>query len=72
MSCMVLVVVVVFFLKIGRRYKVFSEKSIRPPGPLVTDSKQRDSRLKKGESYFELFFKYSIIYYCNLPLDLWS
>ncbi|KAJ4932503.1 hypothetical protein JOQ06_010923 [Pogonophryne albipinna] len=47
-SCVLLVVVVVFFLITGRRYKVFSEKCLRPPGPLVTDSRQRDDRLKRG------------------------
>lgn len=46
---MLLVAVVVFFWTTGQRYKVFSEKSLRPPGPLVTDRKQRDDRLKKGE-----------------------
>lgn len=46
---MLLVAVVVFFWTTGQRYKVFSEKSLRPPGPLVTDKKQRDDRLKKGE-----------------------
>lgn len=48
-SCMLLVAVVVFFWTTGQRYKVFSEKSLRPPGALVTDKKQRDERLKKGE-----------------------
>ncbi|KAL3053143.1 hypothetical protein OYC64_005636 [Pagothenia borchgrevinki] len=47
-SCVLLVVVVVFFLITGRRYNVFSEKCLRPPGPLVTDSRQRDDRLKRG------------------------
>ncbi|KAG7505122.1 all-trans-retinol 13,14-reductase-like [Solea senegalensis] len=46
LSC-VLLVAVVFFLT-SRRYKVFSERCLRPPGPLVIDSKQRDERLKKG------------------------
>uniref|UniRef100_A0A8P4GFW3 Amine oxidase domain-containing protein n=1 Tax=Dicentrarchus labrax TaxID=13489 RepID=A0A8P4GFW3_DICLA len=47
-SCVLLVVVVIFFLITGQRYKVFSEKCLRPPGPLVTDSRQRDDRLKRG------------------------
>ncbi|XP_071060261.1 all-trans-retinol 13,14-reductase-like [Pseudochaenichthys georgianus] len=47
-SCVLLLMVVVFFLITGRRYKVFSEKCLRPPGPLVTDSRQRDDRLKRG------------------------
>lgn len=49
MSCVLLVAVIIFFWTTGQRYKVFSEKSLRPPGPLVTDKKQRDDRLKKGE-----------------------
>ncbi|CAB1452055.1 unnamed protein product [Pleuronectes platessa] len=44
----VLLVAVIFFLTTRQRYKLFSEKCVRPPGPLVTDSKQRDDRLKKG------------------------
>lgn len=48
LSCILLVAVVIFFLTTGQRYKVFSEKSLRPPGPLVTDSRQRDDRLKRG------------------------
>lgn len=49
LSCVLLVAVIIFFWTTGQRYKVFSEKSLRPPGPLVTDKKQRDDRLKKGE-----------------------
>lgn len=48
LSCILLVAIVIFFLTTGQRYKVFSEKSLRPPGPLVTDSRQRDDRLKRG------------------------
>uniref|UniRef100_A0A3Q4AV99 Amine oxidase domain-containing protein n=1 Tax=Mola mola TaxID=94237 RepID=A0A3Q4AV99_MOLML len=48
LSCVLLVGVVVFFLTSSQRYKVFSEKCLRPPGALVTDSKQRDDRLKRG------------------------
>lgn len=48
MSCVLLVVVIIFFLTTGKRYKVFSEKCLRPPGPLVRDSRQRDERLKRG------------------------
>ncbi len=48
LSCVLLVSVVIFFLTTGQRYKVFSEKCLRPPGPLVTDNKQRDDRLKRG------------------------
>ncbi|XP_034751061.1 all-trans-retinol 13,14-reductase-like [Etheostoma cragini] len=47
-SCVLLAAVVLFFLTTGKRYKVFSEKCVRPPGPLVTNSKQRDNRLKRG------------------------
>lgn len=49
LSCVLLVAVIIFFWTTGQRYKVFSEKSLRPPGPLVTDKKLRDDRLKKGE-----------------------
>lgn len=49
MGCLLLVAVIAFFLTTGQRYKVFSEKNLRPPGPLVTDSRQRDDRLKRGE-----------------------
>ncbi|XP_053194215.1 all-trans-retinol 13,14-reductase-like [Scomber japonicus] len=48
LSCVLLALIVIFFLTTGQRHKVFSEKCLRPPGPLVTDSKQRDERLKKG------------------------
>ncbi|XP_003964437.1 all-trans-retinol 13,14-reductase-like [Takifugu rubripes] len=48
LSCVLLVAVIIFFWTTGQRYKVFREKSLRPPGPLVTDKKQRDDRLKKG------------------------
>ncbi|XP_041827381.1 inactive all-trans-retinol 13,14-reductase-like [Melanotaenia boesemani] len=47
-SLVLVVVTSAFFLATGRRYEVFSEKCLKPPGPLVTDSKQRDARLKKG------------------------
>lgn len=49
LACVLLLAVVIFFLTAGRRYKVFSEKSLRPPAPLVTDSRQRDDRLKRGK-----------------------
>lgn len=57
-GCIVLVAVIIFFWTTGQRYKVFNEKSLRPPGPLVTDKKQRDDRLKKGEenSHFKHHF----------------
>ncbi|KAM8723172.1 all-trans-retinol 13,14-reductase-like [Acanthopagrus schlegelii] len=48
LSCVLLVVVIIFFLTTGKRKKVFSEKCLRPPGPLVTDSRQRDERLRRG------------------------
>ncbi|XP_078140655.1 all-trans-retinol 13,14-reductase-like [Centroberyx gerrardi] len=48
LGCVLLAVVVIFFLTTGQRYKVFSRKSLRPPGPLVTDTKKRDDRLKRG------------------------
>ncbi|CAN9505386.1 unnamed protein product [Ophioblennius macclurei] len=44
----VLLATTILFLVTGHRYKVFNEKCVRPPGPLVTDSKQRDARLKRG------------------------
>ncbi|KAM6904656.1 all-trans-retinol 13,14-reductase-like [Xenentodon cancila] len=47
--CIVLVAVaVMFYLTVGQRFAVFSEKSLRPLGPLVTDRKERDARLKRG------------------------
>ncbi|XP_067088727.1 all-trans-retinol 13,14-reductase-like [Osmerus mordax] len=36
------------FLATRGRHRVFSQDCLRPPGPLVTDSKQRDEVLKKG------------------------
>ncbi|XP_047428263.1 all-trans-retinol 13,14-reductase-like [Mugil cephalus] len=48
LGCVLLALVVAFLLVTGQRYTVFSEMCLRPPGPLVTDSKQRDARLKKG------------------------
>ncbi|KAI3360287.1 hypothetical protein L3Q82_014603, partial [Scortum barcoo] len=48
LSCVLLAGVVIFFLATGQRYKVFSEKCLRPAGPLITDSRQRDERLKRG------------------------
>lgn len=47
LSC--LLVALILFLITGKRYKVFSEKCLRPPGPLVTNSNERDARLKKGK-----------------------
>uniref|UniRef100_A0A3Q1I4T0 Amine oxidase domain-containing protein n=1 Tax=Anabas testudineus TaxID=64144 RepID=A0A3Q1I4T0_ANATE len=47
-SCVLLAVVVIFFLIAGQRYQVFNERCLKPPGPLVTDSKKRDARLKRG------------------------
>ncbi|KAM9843165.1 all-trans-retinol 13,14-reductase-like [Aulostomus maculatus] len=47
-SMVLLAAIVVFFLTTGQRHKVFSEKCLRPPGPLVNDSKIRDDRLKRG------------------------
>lgn len=60
-SCVLLVAVVIFFWTTGQRYKVFSEKSLRPPGPLVTDKKQRDDRLKKGQNNFNLKYNSKVI-----------
>ncbi|XP_031595469.2 all-trans-retinol 13,14-reductase-like [Oreochromis aureus] len=48
LSCVLLAVIVIFFLIVGQRYKLFSESCLRPPGPLVADSKLRDARLKRG------------------------
>ncbi|KAF7202245.1 14-reductase-like [Nothobranchius furzeri] len=39
---------VLLLLSTRQRYKVFSEKCLRPPGPLITNSQQRDARLKRG------------------------
>ncbi|XP_029912971.1 all-trans-retinol 13,14-reductase-like [Myripristis murdjan] len=47
-SCVLMVLLIIFLLTTGKRHNVFSEKCVRPPGPLVTDAKQRDERLKKG------------------------
>uniref|UniRef100_A0A3Q1I1E2 Amine oxidase domain-containing protein n=1 Tax=Anabas testudineus TaxID=64144 RepID=A0A3Q1I1E2_ANATE len=47
-SCVLLAVVVIFFLIAGQRYQVFNERCLKPPGPLVTDSKKRDARLKRA------------------------
>ncbi|CAL8316636.1 unnamed protein product [Arctogadus glacialis] len=43
-----LAAVVVYYLSAGRRHKVFDEDCVRPPAALITDTKQRDERLKKG------------------------
>ncbi|KAM4530065.1 all-trans-retinol 13,14-reductase-like [Odontesthes bonariensis] len=48
LGCVLVACFSTFFLTTGKRYKLFSEKGLRPPGPLVTDKKQRDARLKKG------------------------
>lgn len=48
LSCLLMTGVVIFLLITGRRYKVFNEKCLRPPGALVIDPKLRDERLKKG------------------------
>ncbi|KAM4716398.1 LOW QUALITY PROTEIN: all-trans-retinol 13,14-reductase-like, partial [Anableps anableps] len=48
LSCLLVALAIILFLTAGQRYKVFSEKCLRPPGPLVTDSKERDARLKRG------------------------
>lgn len=75
LSCVLLVVVVIFFLTTGQRYKVFSEKCLRPPGPLVTDSRQRDDRLKRGKQFVSDPVLYclvcqSFILSFNIPLSL--
>lgn len=41
--------VTVYILNYSKRKRVFSQECLRPPGPLVTDKKQRDEVLKKGE-----------------------
>ncbi|KAM3597516.1 uncharacterized protein V6R79_005627 [Siganus canaliculatus] len=48
LGCVLLLLLLVFMLTAGQRYKVFSEKNLRPPASLVTDRKQRDDRLKRG------------------------
>ncbi|XP_047213503.1 all-trans-retinol 13,14-reductase-like [Girardinichthys multiradiatus] len=48
LSCLLVALVIILFLTTGQRYKVFSKKCLRPPGPLVTNSKERDARLKRG------------------------
>ncbi|XP_071031645.1 all-trans-retinol 13,14-reductase-like [Oncorhynchus clarkii lewisi] len=40
--------VTVYILNYSKRKRVFSQECLRPPGPLVTDKKQRDEVLKKG------------------------
>uniref|UniRef100_A0A3P9L2C0 Amine oxidase domain-containing protein n=1 Tax=Oryzias latipes TaxID=8090 RepID=A0A3P9L2C0_ORYLA len=47
-SCVLLFLLFIFLLTTGKRYKVFSEKFLRPPEPLVLDIRERDARLKKG------------------------
>lgn len=49
LSCVLLAGVIIFFLTTGQRYKVFNEKCLRPAAPLITDSRQRDDRLKRGK-----------------------
>lgn len=51
LSCVLLVMVVILLLTVTQRYKVFSEKCLRPPGPLVNDSKKRNERLKTGRTF---------------------
>ncbi|KAL7860890.1 hypothetical protein AOLI_G00172390 [Acnodon oligacanthus] len=47
--CFVLVVGAALFIrKTLWKDSIFSEDSLRPPAPLVTDEKQRDAVLKKG------------------------
>ncbi|XP_038164346.1 all-trans-retinol 13,14-reductase-like [Cyprinodon tularosa] len=46
--CLLVALVSFLLLNTGQRYKLFSEKCLKPPGPLVTDSKERDARLKRG------------------------
>lgn len=49
LTCVLLMVIIIFLLTTRQRYKVFSEKCLRPPGPLVNDNKLRDNRLKRGK-----------------------
>uniref|UniRef100_A0A3Q2PV77 Putative all-trans-retinol 13,14-reductase n=1 Tax=Fundulus heteroclitus TaxID=8078 RepID=A0A3Q2PV77_FUNHE len=48
LSCLLVALLIILFRATGQRYKVFSEKCLRSPGPLVTNSKERDARLKRG------------------------
>ncbi|GAA6232673.1 putative all-trans-retinol 13,14-reductase [Lates japonicus] len=50
LTCVLLMVIIIFLLTTRQRYKVFSEKCLRPPGRLVNDNKLRDNRLKRGFS----------------------
>lgn len=47
MGFLLLVAATLFFIS-GHRYTVFTEKCLRPPAPLIHDSKERNERLKKG------------------------
>ncbi|XP_068605983.1 all-trans-retinol 13,14-reductase-like [Brachionichthys hirsutus] len=48
LGCLLLMVLFAYFLTVGQRYRVFDEKCVRRPKPLVTDRRQRDERLKTG------------------------
>ncbi|XP_029613347.1 all-trans-retinol 13,14-reductase [Salmo trutta] len=47
-TALVVAWVTVYILNYSKRKRVFSQECLRPPGPLVTDKKQRDEVLKKG------------------------
>ncbi|XP_035611285.1 all-trans-retinol 13,14-reductase-like [Oncorhynchus keta] len=47
-TALVVAWVTVYIRNYSKRKRVFSQECLRPPGPLVTDKKQRDEVLKKG------------------------
>ncbi|XP_041736774.1 inactive all-trans-retinol 13,14-reductase-like [Coregonus clupeaformis] len=47
-TALVVAWVTIYILNYSKRKRVFSQECLRPPGPLVTDKKQRDGVLKKG------------------------
>ncbi|XP_023868658.1 inactive all-trans-retinol 13,14-reductase-like [Salvelinus sp. IW2-2015] len=47
-TALVVAWVTVYIFNYSKRKRVFSQECLRPPGPLVTDKKQRDEVLKKG------------------------
>lgn len=61
LSCALLVLMLTFFLALGQRYRVFSETCLRPPGPLVADSKLRDARLRRGNMFIWCCFYSGLI-----------
>uniref|UniRef100_A0A3Q2PWT5 Putative all-trans-retinol 13,14-reductase n=1 Tax=Fundulus heteroclitus TaxID=8078 RepID=A0A3Q2PWT5_FUNHE len=61
LSCLLVALLIILFRATGQRYKVFSEKCLRSPGPLVTNSKERDARLKRGIHYLGQLHENSLL-----------